>query len=119
MANQEITVYHNPRCSKSRNTLNLLQERGIKPLVVEYLKEPLNSDQISSLCVKLKMSPEQLLRKGEATYKEYYSGQNLDAQHAINAMVNHPILIERPIVVCGDQAIIGRPPEKVLNLLNA
>jgi arsenate reductase len=119
MPNQEITVYHNPRCSKSRNALALLQEKGIKPLVVEYLKEPLNSEQISDLCAKLKMSPEQLLRKGEPAYKEHYSGGNLNAKQAVNAMVDHPILIERPIIVCGDQAIIGRPPENVLTILDA
>ena len=117
MVESKVTLYHNPRCSKSRNTLAILQKNGVKPLIVEYLKAPLNSRQISELCKKLKMSPTKLLRTGEATFKQYSSGQSLDDKDAMNAMVSHPILMERPIIVCGDQAIIGRPPENALTIL--
>ncbi|MDC1311652.1 arsenate reductase (glutaredoxin) [Burkholderiales bacterium] len=117
MVKLEITLYHNPRCSKSRNTLALLQKNSVKPLIVEYLKAPLNFRQIAELCKKLNMSPTKLLRTGEAIFKEYYLGQNLSDEDAINAMISHPILMERPIIVCGDQAIIGRPPENALTIL--
>ena len=118
MANLEVMIYHNPRCSKSRNALAILQEQGIQPLVVEYLKTPFNAKQISSICLKLGIKPEQLLRKGESVFKEYYSGDNMTDAASIKAMVKHPILIERPIIVCGNKAVIGRPPEQVLLILN-
>ncbi|MDA1331129.1 MAG: arsenate reductase (glutaredoxin) [Proteobacteria bacterium] len=118
MANTELTIYHNPRCSKSRNALTILQEQGVQPLVIEYLKNPPDAAQISSLCLKLGIKPEQLIRKGESIFKEHYSGENMSDAASIQAMVKHPILIERPIIVCGKKAVIGRPPENVLLILN-
>ncbi|MDX5348916.1 MAG: arsenate reductase (glutaredoxin) [Hymenobacteraceae bacterium] len=112
-----LKIYHNNRCSKSRQTLELLQEKGQQPEVVEYLKTPPTAAELRELLQKLNMKPEQLLRKGEAVYKEKYAGKNLSDEEWIQAMAENPILIERPIVVKDQQAVIGRPPEKVLELL--
>ena len=117
MAHQKVVVYHNPRCSKSRNTVALLREKGIEPQIIEYLKDVLDSKEISSLCSKLNLTPGQLIRTGEVIYKENYSQKQLSDSESIEAMVAHPILIERPIVVCNSKAAIGRPPENVLTIL--
>jgi arsenate reductase (glutaredoxin) len=113
----EFTIYHNPRCTKSRNTLGLLQERGVEPRVIEYLKEPPTKSELKALLTKLNLTPEQLVRKGEEIYKTRYAGKKLTDAQWIDAMVADPILIERPIVVSGRRAVIGRPPENVLQLL--
>jgi arsenate reductase (glutaredoxin) len=113
----DFTIYHNPRCTKSRNTLALLQERGIEPRVVEYLKEPPTKSELRALLAKLGLKPEQLVRKGEEIYKTKYAGKTLTDAQWIDALVGDPILIERPIVVSGQRAVIGRPPENVLPLL--
>jgi arsenate reductase (glutaredoxin) len=113
----ELTIYHNPRCTKSRNTLGLLQERGHEPRVVEYLKEPPTKSELEALLAKLGLKPEQLVRKGEEIYKAKYAGKKLTDAQWIDAMVADPILIERPIVVSGQRAVIGRPPQNVLQLL--
>ena len=113
-----VTIYHNPRCSKSRATLKLLEERGIAPDIVEYLKTPPDAAALGGLLDKLGMEPRDLMRRKEAPYRENGlddSGLSRDA--LIAAMVAHPILIERPIVVAGDKAAIGRPPEAVLEIL--
>lgn len=112
-----FTIYHNPKCSKSRQTLALLQERGIEPQVVEYLKTPPTAAQLKAIVAKLGISPEQLVRKGEDVYKEKFSGKTLTDAQWIDAMVKNPILIERPIVVSGNRAVLGRPPENVKPLL--
>lgn len=117
MAHQKVVVYHNPRCSKSRNTVALLREKGIEPQIIEYLKDVLDSKEISSLCSKLNLTPGQLIRTGEEIYKENYSQKELSDSESIEAMVAHPILIERPIVVSNSKAAIGRPPENVLTIL--
>jgi arsenate reductase (glutaredoxin) len=114
----ELTIYHNPRCTKSRNTLSLLQERGVEPRVIEYLKDPPTKSELKALLAKLKLQPEQLVRKGEEIYKTKYAGKKLTDAQWIDAMVANPILIERPIVVSGQRAVIGRPPENVLELLS-
>lgn len=112
-------IYHNPRCSKSRQTLALLQEQGIEPTVVEYLKTPLAKQEINDLLSLLGISARELLRKGEAVYKELgLSDKSLSNEHLIAAMADHPKLIERPIVVHNNQARIGRPPESVLELFS-
>ena len=112
-----FTIYHNPKCTKSRATLALLQEHGIEPKVMEYLKTPPTAAELKAVIGKLGISPEQLVRKGEEIYKTDYAGKKLTDAQWIEAMISHPILIERPIVVTGNRAVIGRPPENVIQLL--
>lgn len=112
-----LTIYHNPKCSKSRAALALLQERGLTPRVVEYLQTPPSAAELEAIVAMLGIRPEQLVRKGEETYKSRYAGKTLSGAQWIAAMVADPILIERPIVVLGDRAVIGRPPQTVLTLL--
>ncbi|MCE9592399.1 MAG: arsenate reductase (glutaredoxin) [Planctomycetes bacterium] len=114
----DVTIYHNPRCSKSRQTLQILTDRGIEPKVVEYLKDPPDEKRIESLLKMLGMEPAQLLRRGEAEYKDLGLDKKLDDRKAlIRAMAQHPVLIERPIVVKGNKARLGRPPEQVEEIL--
>jgi arsenate reductase (glutaredoxin) len=113
----DVTIYHNPRCTKSRETLALLEEHGVKPRIVEYLKTPPTAAELKTLVAALGMKPEQLVRKGEDVYKTEYAGKTLTDAQWIAALAKHPILIERPIVVKGSQALLGRPPENVLKLL--
>jgi len=113
-----ITIYHNPRCSKSRQTLALLQERGIEPVVIEYLTTPPDATTLKALLGKLKLSARELMRTKEAVYKENgLADPQLSETALIKAMVEHPVLIERPIVVNGNRAALGRPPENVLTIL--
>ena len=112
------TIYHNPRCSKSRQTLELIKTRDIEPEIVLYLETALDGQTIAGLLKKLGISARQLLRKGEQAYKEQNLGDtSLTEKQLIDAMVKSPKLIERPIVVADDKAIIGRPPEQVLEIL--
>ncbi|SDZ89927.1 arsenate reductase (glutaredoxin) [Microbulbifer marinus] len=112
------TIYHNPRCSKSRQTLQLLQENGIEPEVVLYLENPPSRDTLAELLQKLGISARELLRTGEDAYKQLQlKDKSLDEAQLLDAMVQHPILIQRPIVVKGNKAVLGRPPENVLELL--
>ena len=115
----EYVIYHNPRCTKSRATLALLNERGIEPKVVEYLKTPPTAKELKSIVAKLGLKPEELVRKGEDVYKSQYAGKELTAAQWIDAMVKHPVLIERPIVLKGKRAILGRPPQNVKKLTGA
>ncbi|TVP87830.1 MAG: arsenate reductase (glutaredoxin) [Thioalkalivibrio sp.] len=111
-------IYHNPRCSKSRAALALLREQGIAPEIVEYLKTPPDRATLEDLIAKLGISPRQLLRTGEAAYRELgLADPELADERIIQAMVDHPKLIERPIVVRGGQARIGRPPERILEIV--
>ncbi len=112
-----VTIYHNPRCSKSRQTLALLQEKGISPRVVEYLKTPPDAARLRAILDKLGLTPRQLLRTGERAYKDLGLKDVSDEEALIQAMVDNPILIERPIVLANDKAALGRPPEKVLEIL--
>lgn len=112
-----VTIYHNNRCSKSRQTLDLLREKGEKLQVVEYLKEAPSADELKSVLSKLGLKPEQVLRKGEQVYKDSFAGKSYSDDEWLQIMSENPILIERPIVVKGDKAVIGRPPEKVLDIL--
>lgn len=113
-----VTIYHNPRCSKSRQTLQLLRDRNVDLHVIEYLKTPPDTEQLTRLLDLLGLEPRQLMRTGEAAYRENeLDNQELSRQELISAMVANPILIERPIVVSGDNARIGRPPESVLDIL--
>ncbi|WP_078084599.1 arsenate reductase (glutaredoxin) [Microbulbifer mangrovi] len=112
------TIYHNPRCSKSRQTLQLLQDNNIEPEVVLYLETPPDAAALKSLLGMLGIGARDLLRKGEDAYKALNLKDTALADEAlIEAMVTHPKLIERPIVVKGDKAVLGRPPENVLELI--
>ena len=111
----DITIYHNPRCSKSRQTLALLEEKGIEPDIVLYLDSPPSEAGLRDLLRKLGMTPRELMRKGEEVYKEKaLADPDLSEEQLVAAMVANPKLIERPIVVRGDAAVLGRPPENVL-----
>jgi arsenate reductase len=115
----EIAIYHNPRCSKSRQTLALLENHGVTPEVILYLETPPSAAELKNVLVKLGKSPRELIRKGEAEYKDnHLKDSSLSDADLLAAMVKFPKLIERPIVIKGDKAKIGRPPEGVLELLS-
>lgn len=115
---QAVTIYHNPRCTKSRQTLQLLQERGYEPQIIEYLKTPPDKATLEKILALLKLAPRDLMRKGEPEYKAAgLNDPSLTRDELIEAMVRHPILIERPIVLANGKAALGRPPEKVLEIL--
>jgi arsenate reductase (glutaredoxin) len=114
----EITIYHNPRCSKSRQTLALLTNRGLSPTVVHYLDAPPSPTTLKRLLAMLEMRPRQLLRAQEAAYGELHlDDPALTDDELVAAMTSHPVLIERPIVEANGRAAIGRPPENVLKIL--
>ncbi|GMR17953.1 MAG: arsenate reductase (glutaredoxin) [Gammaproteobacteria bacterium] len=114
----EILIYHNPRCSKSRQTLELLESKGYAPTVIEYLKTPPTHEELGQILDLLSISPRELVRKKEPEYKNNnLDDPDLSDDQLIEAMTKHPILIERPIVINNDRAAIGRPPENVLKLL--
>ncbi|WP_133469519.1 arsenate reductase (glutaredoxin) [Paraglaciecola marina] len=114
----ELKILHNPRCSKSRQTLQLLQDKGYTPEVIEYLKTPIDKMQIANIIELLGFSSaRQLMRKGEDAYKEQDLAKEENEAALIQAMVNTPKLIERPIVLANSKAAIGRPPESVLDIL--
>lgn len=111
----QFTLYHNPRCSKSRQTLEILQSHGVSPIIIEYLKSPLNLEQINQLRAHFDLKD--FVRNSEPVFKKL----NLtlaDESKVLQAMVEEPILMQRPIVTCGNKALIARPPEKVLALLS-
>ncbi len=111
-------IYHNPRCSKSRQTLQLLQENQVEPEIIEYLKTPPSKEELEQLLEMLGLEPRQLMRTKEKEYKEQgLDNPDLDRDALINAMLNTPKLIERPIVIKDGKAAIGRPPEHVLEIL--
>jgi arsenate reductase (glutaredoxin) len=113
-----ITIYHNTRCSKSRQTLQLIRDSGVEPHVVEYLKTPPSFDELDGVLKKLKLQPIELMRRNEAAFDELeLANQSLSRDEAITVMIENPVLIERPIVVKGSDAVIGRPPENVQELL--
>lgn len=113
-----VTIYHNPRCSKSRKTLQLLEDEGIEAEIVEYLKTPPDAKTLKDIVKKLGISARDLMRKGESVYKEQgLNDDSLKDEDLISAMVENPILIERPIVLANKKAKIGRPPESVLEIL--
>jgi arsenate reductase len=113
----EFTIFHNPRCSKSRAALAILEGKGIQPRVIEYLKETPTAAQLREVIRKLGFKAEELVRKNEEVYKTKYAGKTLSDAQWIDAMVKDPILIERPIVIRGERAVVGRPPENVEKLL--
>ncbi|KAA3649418.1 MAG: arsenate reductase (glutaredoxin) [Proteobacteria bacterium] len=113
-----ITLFHNPRCSKSRAALSLLEEAGATVDIVRYLETPPSRDTLARIVGQLGISPQALVRQGEDIFKTDYQGKALDADGWLDALAAHPKLIERPIAIRGDRAVIGRPPEKVLDLLD-
>ena len=112
-----MQIYHNPRCSKSRQTLQLIRDAGIEPEVVEYLKTPPSAAELDRILKRLDLQPVEVMRKKEAEYAEHVAGKKLTRKQAIALLVEYPRLLERPIVVEGERAVIGRPPENVLALL--
>lgn len=112
-----MEIYHNPRCSSSRKTLQLIEDAGQEVTIRRYLDRPPVAEELREILSKLKMKPEELIRKNEAVYKENYKGKKLSDEEWIEAMILHPRLIQRPIVISGDRAVIGRPPESVKELL--
>ena len=114
----EYIIYHNPRCSKSRQALQLLRDAGIEPTIVEYLKTPLAKDQLRNISQLLGLRPKDFVRKGESDFKDNDLSKSLeDDDKTIEAMLSFPKIIERPIVVSGGKAVIGRPPENVQKLI--
>ena len=115
---EKILVYHNPRCTKSRNTCQLFDQQGIDYRVREYLKEPLTAEEIIDLLHKLNLTAHEIIRTGEDIYKLNFKGKNLTNEEWIHVLLNNPILIERPIVVKGNKAVIARPIENISSLIN-
>lgn len=114
-----VTILHNPRCSKSRQALALLNDKGVEPQIVEYLETPPSAEELKVILEKLGLGPRDIIRKGEKIFKQLELGDaSLSDTALITAMVEHPILIERPIVVNGEKAALGRPPENVLTILS-
>lgn len=114
----DATLYHNPRCSKSRAALELLQAHGIEPQILRYLKTPPDTQALRALLSRLGISARQLLRSSEDEYKSLgLADPTLGEDALIRAMAEHPRLIERPILIVGERAVVGRPPERVLELL--
>lgn len=113
-----VRIYHNPRCSKSSETLALLKEQGIEPEVIEYLKDPPDRGQLKAILAMLGLTPRQLMRTKEAVYTEkHLDDETLSDDELVDAMLADPVLIERPIVIANRKAAIGRPPENVLGIL--
>ena len=111
-----LKIYHNPRCSKSRETLQIIKDEGKEVEIVEYLNQIPTASELKGILTKLGLAPQQILRKGEPVFKEKFKGKTLTNDEWIEAMVTYPKLIERPIVIKGDQAVLGRPPQNVVDL---
>ena len=113
----KLSIYHNPRCSKSRETLSLLRDRGLEPEIIEYLKTPPSREDLERILEMLDLEPRDLMRKKEKEFKELgLADESLGRDELIQAMLDHPKLMERPIVVGDGKAALGRPPESVLDL---
>lgn len=117
MIKETIRIFYNPRCSKCRDTAALVSERGYDTELVRYLDTPPSREELRSLLTRLGMKPVELVRKSEEIYKQNFAGRTLNDEEWLDALVTHPALIERPIVVRGNRAVVARPPEKVLELL--
>jgi arsenate reductase len=112
-----LTIYHNPRCSKSREALALVDGSGQEVVIKEYLKTPPSKKELVQILTKLGKRPQEIIRKGESIFKEKYRGKDFSDKEWIQIMVDNPILIERPIVIKGKNAVLGRPPSKIASLL--
>ena len=116
--NKSLKIYHNPRCRKSRETLDLIYKKNIDVEIVEYLKNPISKTELNKLVKYLGFTPIDLVRKEESLWKEKYKNKNLSRENILKAMVENPKLIQRPIVVKNEKAVLGRPPELVLKLIS-
>lgn len=112
-----VTIYHNPRCSKSRTGLAYLKEKGIEPNIVEYLNATLTKDELKSIVSKLDCPIEDIIRKGESDYKDNFKGKQLTEDEWIDAIITFPKLLERPIIIKGDKAVVARPCENIDSIL--
>jgi arsenate reductase len=112
-----MELIHNPRCSKSRQALQILEENGHQINIREYLKEELSSEELKLILAKLNVEPQDILRKGEAVFKEKFKGKNFTNDEWVQIMIENPKLIERPILINGNKAVVGRPPENVLDIV--
>jgi arsenate reductase len=112
-----MKIYHNPRCRKSRETLDIIQKKGVQVEIIDYLNTPPTEQELREILAYLGISPEQIVRKGEPEYKENFKGKTLSDEQWIKALIDYPKLMERPIVVKNKKAVVGRPPENVLRLL--
>lgn len=113
----KLKIYHNPRCSKSRNTLQLINNSNATVEIIDYQKTAFTKNELEVVLMKLNMQPEQIVRKTEAIYKEKFKDKKFSNEEWIQILIENPILIERPIIVKGNKAVLGRPPENVLELL--
>lgn len=114
----KVTIYHNPRCSKSRQTLQLLKDNNIEPTIIEYLKTPPSRDELKKIAKALKLPPQDFIRTKETIYKQLNLATQTDNPDTLfNAIAEHPILLERPIVIVGNKARLARPPENILDIL--
>ncbi len=111
-----MKIYHNPRCMKSRETLKLITDKGLEPEIILYMENPLKTNELKNLLKKLSITASELIRTSEKIYKEEYKGKKMTEAQWVKAMITHPKLMQRPIVVSGDRAVLGRPPENVLEL---
>jgi len=111
-----VTIYHNPRCSKSRQGLKMIQDSNQEYRIVEYLKDTPTANELKAVLEKLQLQAEAIVRKGESVYKEQFKGRSYSDDEWIQILVENPILIERPIAILGDRAVIGRPPENIMSL---
>ena len=114
-----MKIYHNSRCSKSRQTLELIRKAGVEPIVIDYLSTPPTQSELSEICGMLGIDPQDLIRRGESIYQELdLANRELSAEEALKVMIENPKLIERPIVVKNQKAVLGRPPDNVNSLLD-
>ncbi len=112
-----IRIYHNPKCRKSRETLEIIKNMGHDPEIIEYLKTPPTANELRDLLKKMNMKPAEIIRKGEDLFKSNFKGKKMSDEAWLQVLVENPKLIERPIVVSGNRVILGRPPEKVKEIL--
>ena len=117
MENKNLKIFHNPRCRKSREALKIINDKGLNPEIIEYLNYPLNKQQLKNILSMLKYKPIELIRRNEAIWKNKYKNKNLSDIDLINAMIENPKLIERPIIINKSKAVVGRPPENILRIL--
>lgn len=114
---EKFEIYHNPRCSKSRQTLQLLRDNGVEPTIIEYLKETPSAAELKKILAKLHLNPQDIIRKGEQIYKDRFKNLDFTDDEWVDILVENPKLIERPIVLKGNKGVIGRPPENIETLL--